>query len=98
MGALQKLVHPEQTSVRRIVIRDGQLQATVAGEATPRRFEHVDATLRLGRGYSSIHLDLHGGTKFLLCWRGHDVLLDSVILLWVPEPDSFSIHLTIAPW
>ncbi|KAK9862508.1 hypothetical protein WJX84_009406 [Apatococcus fuscideae] len=59
VGALQSLIHPEQTSVRRICLRNSYVEATVAGEATPRRFERVDATLRLGRGYTSIDLDLH---------------------------------------
>lgn len=60
VGALQVLIRPEQTSVRRILLRNSYLEAQVSGEATPRRFERVDATLRLGRGYTSIDLDLHG--------------------------------------
>ena len=46
--------------MRRVLLRNSYVEAQVAGEATPRRFERVDATLRLGRGYTSIDLDLHG--------------------------------------
>ncbi len=39
-------------------VRGAKVDLWVAGEAAPRRFEQVDATVRLGRGYHTLALDL----------------------------------------
>lgn len=39
-------------------VRGAKVDLWVAGEAAPRRFEQADATVRLGRGYHTLALDL----------------------------------------
>lgn len=39
-------------------MRGARVSALIVGEASPRHFEEVDAALRLGRDYHSMHLDL----------------------------------------
>jgi hypothetical protein len=49
-----------QLALERVVIRNGDLWATLTGEAVPRHVQNVDLKLRLGRDYRTLTLDISG--------------------------------------
>ena len=47
-----------QVALESLTLRGGTVSVTIAGEVGLRHFENVDAVLRLGRDYHSMHVDL----------------------------------------
>ena len=52
--------HPPQLALEALHIRNGDLWASLTGEAIPRHIQNVDLSLRLGRDYRSLTLDITG--------------------------------------
>ena len=55
-------MRPPQLALERVVIRNGDLWATLTGEAVPRHVQNVDLKLRLGRDYRTLTLDISGAS------------------------------------
>ena len=45
-----------------MVIRNGDLWATLTGEAIPRHIQNVNLQLKLGRDYRTLTMDITGGS------------------------------------
>ena len=53
-------IQAPQLALEHVVIRKGDLWATVTGEAIPRHVQNVDMKLKLGRDYRTLTLDITG--------------------------------------
>ena len=53
-------IQAPQLALEHVVIRRGDLWATVTGEAIPRHVQNVDLKLKLGRDYRTLALDITG--------------------------------------
>ncbi len=51
---------PPQLALEALHVRNGDLWASLTGEAIPRHIQNVDLSLRLGRDYRSLTLDITG--------------------------------------
>ena len=58
-GTLANIQAP-QLALEHVVIRKGDLWATVTGEAIPRHVQNIDLKLKLGRDYRTLTLDITG--------------------------------------
>ena len=58
-GVLSR-VRPPQLALEAVVIRKGDLRATLTGETIPRHIQNVDLKLKLGRDYRTLTLDVSG--------------------------------------
>ena len=58
-SALSNIQAP-QLALEHVVIRKGDLWATLTGEAIPRHVQNVDLKLKLGRDYRTLTLDITG--------------------------------------
>lgn len=60
ISATLSQVGPPQLALERMVIRNGDLWATLTGEAIPRHIQNVNLQLKLGRDYRTLMLDITG--------------------------------------
>ncbi len=60
ISATLSTVRPPQLALERMVIRNGDLWATLTGEAIPRHIQNVNLQLKLGRDYRTLTLDITG--------------------------------------
>ena len=59
-AAARSQLKAPSVAVDTLFITQGHLRAHITGEAVPRHFEQVHMSLRLGRNYKSLAVDLQG--------------------------------------
>ena len=69
-AAARSQLKAPSVAVDTVSITQGHLRAHITGEAVPRHFEQVHMSLRLGRNYKSLAVDLQGTALPCSAWGG----------------------------